>query len=72
MSIVITNISDVYSRTGEQEYVVKLNNIPLANFVHVSELGMAECLDAAARALREVDVTSKIEQHKELMRGVRA
>lgn len=71
MSIVIQNISEVYSREGEQEYIVKINSIPLASFTHVSEGGMAECLRKAAEALDHINVTQKIQQHQELMRGVR-
>ena len=66
MSIIISNVSEKYSRTGEQEYIIKLNNIPLANFTHLSEKGMAECLRAAALAMDKVDVDKKVQQHRAL------
>jgi len=64
MSIVISNISPEYSRQGMQRYQVSLNKIPLVEFEHLAEDGMAECLIKAGKALLEVDIDEKIAEHR--------
>ncbi len=64
MSIIISNISDEYSRDGMQTYEIRLNNILLTTFQHYSPDGMAECLGKASVALTGVDIDEKIAEHK--------
>lgn len=64
MSIVISNISDEYSREGIQQYEVCLNRIQLCTFTHLSEDGMAVCLVKAAKALADVAIDEKIAEYK--------
>jgi hypothetical protein len=65
MSIIISNISPEYSRQGMQRYQVSLNRIPLVEFNHSAEDGMAVCLRKAYEALLEVSIDEKIaEYHK--------
>jgi len=71
MSIIISNISDTYSRKGEQEYIIHLNRIPLATYTHQSEDGMAECLRKAATALEGIDIELAIKEHRLLQGGYR-
>ncbi len=54
MGIVVVNISKNYARTGPQDYEVRLNQIKLAQFTHVSEDGMAQCMRLAAEALEKL------------------
>lgn len=65
MSIIISNISEEYSRDGEQTYEVKLNDIPLATFTHYSPEGMAVCLIKAAKAIAEINIDDKIATHRQ-------
>lgn len=60
MSIVIHNISPVYSRQGIQLYEVKLNHIPLTTFTHHAEDGMVKCLMLASEALSKIDIDKVI------------
>lgn len=64
MSIIISNISEEYSRDGEQTYEVKLNDIPLTTFTHYSPEGMAVCLIKAAKAIAEIDIDAKISEYR--------
>lgn len=71
MSIIIHNISESKSikylpngSKGKQVYEVCLNNIPLVEFDHNTEDGMAECLIKAGEALKEVDIDAKIKDYK--------
>lgn len=64
MSIIITNISDTYSREGIQTYRISLNNIPLTTFEHMSEDGMAKCLLLASEALDKVDIDVSIDEYR--------
>jgi hypothetical protein len=64
MSIIISNISEEYSREGEQTYEVKMNDIPLATFTHHSPDGMATCLIKAAKAIAEINIDDKIAAHR--------
>ena len=64
MSIIISNVSDEYSREGEQTYEVKINDIPLATFTHYSPEGMAVCLIKAAKAIAEIDIDAKISEYR--------
>jgi len=63
MSIIISNISPEYSRQGMQRYQVSLNRIPLAEFDHLAEDGMAVCRRKASEALLEVDIDEKIAEY---------
>ena len=65
MSIIISNISDTYSREGVQKYEVKLNRILLCEFEHLSEDGMAVCLQKASEALDNVDIDARIREHRQ-------
>lgn len=65
MSIIISNISDTYSREGIQKYQVKLNRILLCEFEHLSEDGMAVCLQKAAEALDNVDIDARIKEQRQ-------
>lgn len=65
MSIIISNISDTYSREGIQKYQVKLNRILLCEFEHLSEDGMAVCLQKASEALDNVDIDARIREHRQ-------
>ena len=67
MSIVISNISESrgidylpHGKVGAQVYEVCLNKIPLVEFTHNTEDGMAECLIAAGKALKGVCIDGKI------------
>jgi hypothetical protein len=71
MSIIISNISESKGikylpngAKGKQVYEVCLNNIPLVEFNHNTEDGMAECLIKAGEALKEVDIDSKIKDYE--------
>ncbi len=64
MPIIISNISETYSRTGRQQYEVKLNDVSLATFEHNSEDGMVECIRLASEALKGVDIDQKVLDHQ--------
>jgi len=64
MPIIISNISRTYSRTGIQQYEVKLNDVFLATFEHNSEDGMAECIRLAYESLIGVDIDQKVLDHR--------
>ena len=49
--IAVVNVSKEYSRTGVQQYEVRLNRYVVAKFDHISEEGMAKCLRCAADAV---------------------
>lgn len=63
MSIIISNISPEYSRQGMQRYEVCLNRIPLVEFDHLAEEGMAVCLRKASEAMLKVDIDEKIAEY---------
>ncbi len=65
MSIIISNISEEYSREGVQRYRVSLNNIPLVEFNHYSEDGMAYCVKLAYIALENIDIDAKVAEYQE-------
>ena len=66
--IAVSNISEEkcvpYSRKGLQHYRVQLNQIHLAEFTHMAEDGMEECLRKAAQALDTVDIDEKIRESR--------
>jgi len=64
MSIIISNMSKKYSRTGLQNYVVQLNSINLCDVEHISEDGMSALLRKCADALDDVNIDDKIREHK--------
>lgn len=67
MSIIISNISEQYSRTGPQRYEVSLNRFKIVEYDHDSEDGMAVCLLRAADALGELgeqEINSRIERER--------
>lgn len=71
MSIIISNISESKGikylsngSKGKQVYEVCLNNIPLAEFDHKTEDGMAECLIKAGEALKRADIDAKIKGYE--------
>ena len=53
MSIIITNISEEYKKTGLQEYSLRVNNKELVRFKHRGEDGLNVCLLKAACAYME-------------------
>lgn len=64
MSIIISNISEEYSRDGEQLYEVRINDIQLSTFNHYSPDGMATCLIKAAKSIAEVDIDGRISEER--------
>lgn len=64
MSIIINNISEEYSRDGEQLYEVRINDIQLSTFTHYSPDGMATCLIKAAKSIAEVDIDGRISEER--------
>lgn len=62
--IVVCNVSEEYSRTGIQQYEVRINDIKLSSFEHNSEEGMSVCLHKAAESLKNVDIDAKIKEHR--------
>ena len=68
--IAIINVSEekgipylAHGKSGKQIYRVQLNNIPLCEFAHNTELGMDQCLLAAHEALAKVDIDQKISEY---------
>jgi hypothetical protein len=53
--IIIHNISEVYSKTGLQEYEVKINN----EFKHKASDGLAKCLELAGLAVERAEKERK-------------
>lgn len=49
--IVIHNISKKYSKTGWQEYEVKINDERICKFKHLANRGLAKCLSVASNAV---------------------
>jgi hypothetical protein len=66
--IAIINVSEergvAYSRRGVQHYRVQLNQIPLTEFIHKAEDGMAKCLELSAKALEGVDIDEIVDNHQ--------
>lgn len=50
--IIIQNISEKYSKTGDQEYALWINNKLVCFFNHNVSEGLAKCLEDAAEAVR--------------------
>lgn len=67
MSIIISNVSENYSREGVQKYEVRLNRILLSEFTHTSEDGMSECLIKAGESLKGLNIDEKIAEYNERM-----
>ena len=53
--IIIQNISKKYSKTGEQQYVLRINDKVVCHFTHRAGSGLARCLEDAAQEVREQD-----------------
>lgn len=51
MSIIITNITNPPTKTGENKYEVKINNQHIAYFTHNREEGLSKCLNLAGFAV---------------------
>jgi hypothetical protein len=49
--IIIQNISKRYSKTGWQDYIVKINDEPICKFKHLANDGLAKCLAKASSAV---------------------
>jgi hypothetical protein len=57
--IIIHNISEVYSKTGLQEYEVKINNEFICKFKHKASDGLAKCLELAGLAVERAEKERK-------------
>lgn len=56
MAVIIQNVSeshDIPYGTGVQYYELRINKIHKANFTHLFEAGLAQCLREAADALEQ-------------------
>lgn len=60
--IIIQNISEKYSKTGDQEYALWINNKLVCFFNHRALGGLAKCLEDAAEAVRLQDWFKKGER----------
>ncbi len=60
--IIIQNISEKYSKTGDQEYALWINNKLVCCFNHNASEGLAKCLEDAAEAVRLQDWFKKGER----------
>ena len=60
MGVVVINIDKDVRPSGPHLYEVRLNQIPLASFVHIREDGMVVCMRKAAEALEGVDIDAKV------------
>jgi hypothetical protein len=49
--IYILNISERYSKVGEQRYSVRVNSTEITQFTHMAEDGLAICLKKASEAV---------------------
>lgn len=64
--IIIQNISDEYSKTGPQQYLVRINDKVIAEFESNTSFGLGECLRNAAIAVEDPDRLENINVGKEL------
>ena len=70
--LAIVNISEFYSSSGRQLYEVRVNRIPLWQFWHEAEEGMAQCIKKAwESAPSQTEISQSIEDyHNSRLRGI--
>ena len=56
MAVIIQNISKKYSRTGMQDYVIRINEQEVCRLKHRSEEGLSTLLFKAAYAVEEKEI----------------
>jgi hypothetical protein len=64
MPIIIENITDVPTSQGSNQYRIRVNQKVIAEFSHMREQGIAECLRRAAEACEDPKRIERIDDYE--------
>ena len=62
MPIIIENITDVPTSKGSNKYRIRVNQKVIAEFYHMREEGISECLRRAAEACEDPNRIERIDE----------